>query len=228
VALGERSHRTVRCDTHTVWCESLHRQRSPAVSDPTTRRTGQGHQTIRSLLTIVTHVVWEPPPPFQATTMLLPPLGDPKSRYEVKNFCYPLYSLPLLYVMRNCSSEFLAPPPSCPTVGLHSQVLLPRFSPTIGFPAPFPIFPSHPSHPKTPERPCPSSPSSVLPTRATPPLMAGGKGQSGRPVPAIHPRSKGWILTNLMLYLTVHPRPDGSCPHSSQPPLRPQVRQGVR
>jgi hypothetical protein len=40
-------NRTVRCDVRTVRFKSLHHQRSPAVLDPTNRRTGQGHQTVR-------------------------------------------------------------------------------------------------------------------------------------------------------------------------------------
>jgi hypothetical protein len=38
-----------RCDVRTIRCKSLQRQRSPVVSDPTARRTGQGHRTVLCL-----------------------------------------------------------------------------------------------------------------------------------------------------------------------------------
>jgi hypothetical protein len=38
---------TVEKSHHTVRCKSLQCQRSPAMLDPTARRTGQGHRTVR-------------------------------------------------------------------------------------------------------------------------------------------------------------------------------------
>lgn len=72
------------------------------------------------------------------------------------------------------------------------------------------------------EHPRLSSPmSSSSRTRASPPLVAPEERvEAGYLILTIHPRSKGWILTNPRLNLTIRSRPNGPRPHPSQPRTR--------
>ena len=108
--------------------------------------------------------------------------GDPRSCLEVRNLPCPLHSPPLFSVARDFSSEFPAPPLSNPIMDLTLRCPYPVSAPTIGFPAPFPIFLDHPAALRPPEHPHPSSLMSISPRmRAPPPLVAGGKGPSRPP-----------------------------------------------
>jgi hypothetical protein len=84
---------------------------------------------------------------------------------DIRNLSSPRHFPPLFSIARDCSPEFPVPPPSYPTMDLILWCPYPSPSPTIGFPAPFPIFLDHPNNLKTPEQ-----------TRVVPPLVARGKG----------------------------------------------------